>query len=1481
MPASGETGFEGLLRDAVAKVIGRRLNLVKSGAQKGADAGTDAQDGAPFVVVEAKRYGEKTPLALDELKGKLVEAIHSRPELDVYIFGATREISRDDQDELVAVGGHEGVGVAFVDWPDSATILPPVAVLCALVPEAVLYRLDAATQAQIQADLDAILADVRFQQDSKTLVDRLTRPDMGYLAASRTVATWLRGALGSRNAAVARFGNLVNLLDPDIRRVERPRLVVALDGWWRLPSVPLALLGDEGVGKSWVPLAWWHERAGAEGIDLPLTLVISATDVADIDVEGLVARLLAKRTGVRDEAFWKRRLKLWLEVPSEKPRIVLIFDGLNENWTFQGWARLLACLHDEPWSGKAAVVLTCRPDHWNTALSGVKALKPPPLLQNMGPFDDGELKALLAMHGLTPDDFVAALLPLLKVPRYCELAIRHRQAVAESGDITLERLIYEDWKDRLHRRGSDIPIGDTEFHQFIAGLGKRLRERVADGEPFELSVTRQGLTAELGSDSGYGPEKLAGAISEIVDGRWMELVNGNRHRFVLNKSLTTYALGMALVDHLRQMTDQGLSDRLAEFIEPLREQDLLVGLMRAAVTVALADDTCSRNLRRLLIDKWFRRQNFQQVDFETFWRLLPQDVEAFFSVAEETWLHRQVGVHDDEVLIKSFSNAAERWPAAGRRIADWCAKWLGTYWADPREGMVIGYDPKADGVEQRRIETLGRRQSWDAIADQISPAVPVRAGIDGRVSWLACRILGVLSYTPRSTFVPALTAWAVSRAIMGPGVEYDQVAWILRLPRAEDDSAYLDAIVCEARRLLALNHPVATEAARKLLAALGTPEAARMAESLPHEVHGGWSWPTTVTADEASGRLTWDYDKALGKPRSAEAPLSAACDLNKYAVNPRWYLSNDDADKLAALANETDVTRLWLIGGNSSERIALEDAEAALARWAPTSLGALYRRLFAEAPKRAGEALNQIAWNFPAHLFLLSKNEIAAVATAEQHEPTDKKRYGWAILTLTLAALVEKSSSEQIAFYAGQPEGPNFDSKHEQILTPPTAEDFVEIARYLDPNASMEWLRGWLWYLKHSDLRAMPPGYPALVPLLTHPALEVRRATLEVVCRSSDEVLAEVLFDSQWQCTQDMDRKEAIFGSLALTEAAKSRPAAEIRRRIDPLAWGFLARRDNISDESLDAFAGQVQQWIYDDLCGNRASSSYGQDGFNLEVPCELLTERRGDQVVAWLQPLISGERKPRFGMFTDSFPYIDLCRGLLRYRPEEGAKLWTRMRDHYDRGIVRRADFTLLPFEAPDSDPVRHLRDNACQRAKTDEELGNIATAVIRHDRQEWLIDYIRGELAGAATQSAGRTARGLWLAGMLDFSDAADALWRDERDAPPGPGWLTEVYNQARYEYRRNKWAHHWLDAFLSERDRDRAFGFHRLFVKSADHRAFGWAPKRVGDVLSTLPRPWLTHWSLSWEELKKAAEERDKKWKDQLFGDKISSHVHWPWR
>jgi hypothetical protein len=359
---------------------------------------------------------------------------------------------------------------------------------------------------------------------------------------------------------------------------------------------------------------------------------VSARDIRDEDAEHLVARLLTKRAGIGDEEFWLKRLHHWRRAGTDRPQILLVIDGLNQNWLKKDWADFLQPLYESGWAGLFAVLLSSWPDHW-AELQRLAPLSPPPTEIQVGPFDDDELGGLLELHGCNRQTFSREMLNIMKVPRLSLLALEQREALAASGDITPERLAYEDWKHRINRKGTQVGISDEELKAFVRDLGSELRTSI-DSAIF----TRKKLCELLGKDSGKGRDDLLSTVGELIAGRWLQ--EGDKpHHFRINRELAPFALGVTLAFELRGALDEaGAAQRIAEFLDPFKAQRLGVAILRAATTAALLDPEVGRPARRAILGRWISEQNFSPVDFEAYWRIIGLDTELVCQFAEEMWL---------------------------------------------------------------------------------------------------------------------------------------------------------------------------------------------------------------------------------------------------------------------------------------------------------------------------------------------------------------------------------------------------------------------------------------------------------------------------------------------------------------------------------------------------------------------------------------------------------------------------------------------------------------------------------------------------------------------------------------------------------------------------------------------------------------------------------------------------------------------------
>lgn len=1485
LAATGPKGFEGFARDLLIAATGHRFHLLKSGPQAGVDAMTEPLANGLVIGFEGKRYGAATRLGLDELKAKLIDAARSHIGLDLWVLATTRPIDASDRRALHALGDEEGVAVDVLDWDNHPAQLPALAVLWAAAPY---VTKDYFSESEnLEQALSELRADPRFSGELDRQLQNLKRPDIGFDNARRHSIGYLEGILQDRQSAKAQLRSPANLLEASAKRVRR-RVESTIQNWWdQKRANPLVILGDEGVGKTWALLSWWISFVdGKEVAEIPLTLVVAAQDIGEHSGASLIVDRLARLVQLRSHNFWERRLVQWKEHRTPFPKILLIIDGLNQHFSYRRWSDLLQPLLARQWTGQVAVAITCRPDHWQNQLLELADLQPHPHIVTLGPFDGPELDEVLSLNGLTQNDLSPALLDLIRIPRLCQLAIERREEMEESGDITRWRLILEDWKHRLSIRGTDIGITDKEFRSLVSRLGSKLRIEA----PSDSSVSRREIIQPILDESLRPPESLMGVISEVVDGRWLEPTS-RAHRFKVRAELAPFALAIALIDHLTAAREgRAYEDEFAYFFDPLKGQDNGAEILRAAVTIGLLDDSCGHPLRIFLLRKWLNEQNLTDEDFDTFWRLIGSAPDIFLDFAESMWLEHSTGL-PDEMLIDALARACEQRPVL-EAVASRATRWLAKYRTDPLAWMFGGRDPDPPRSERVKVETIRRRKLWDEIDSNPFASIPLSEAESDDFHWVGTRVVAVLSRLPRLPFVPALTSWAVSRSIMAWELEYDEVAWLLRL-NDQDAADVARALLDVCNQLIAIPSIVCQDAARMLLECLATPPAATRVRSLPVRQRYGFRRRSTISVDDLTNIIVWNHRSALSAPRSKDLPLAAATDLQYEASDPSLNLSKDDRTILVELVTRSDPSRFWLHhGGRTSEDHTLEDAAPALWRWAPAAYADFIRSIFSSATNRSPEQLKGLAYRLPEYVFLMDDEQLLLLertvdvdqAISSQDASGQRELFPW--INLRLGQIWKKSSSAQIAAMTRWPSGPQLLRDWDAILPPPKSSDFADISKRLEQSTSTEELTSWLGYLTVIDLSEMPQGFPILLSLSEHPDSNVRALALQVIYQSEDRSLWEQIRHGSWQaCPEESSSASASsardrengYGSLILAEGATGEENESLVARVHNEALGILSINPNVRRDWGDAFAQSVQQDIAYAL-GQPSSHRISSLSLNDRKAYDKLVQWRGDDVSEWVRPLLTSSKSLVRGFSVREAHLTDLCRSFLKFRPEEGAILWRHLSYALDRSGVRDEELRLLPIKAPDHAAILDLRQLVLEQATNDLHLWWIATAATAHDRVDWLIASIRRDLAAT---SAGKIARALTLAGMLDNEMKERELWSGELVSwyPPS-GWLSRVYNLAAWRFDRNAHARHWLNAFISERERDLAFGHFALFRSCADRRTLHWGGRLFGHVKSGLPDAWKAHWRLIWPDLRSACDREDDKLKGTLFGTKVGTSIQAPW-
>ena len=518
------------------------------------------------------------------------------------------------------------------------------------------------------------------------------------------------------------------------------------------------------------------------------------------------------------------------------------------------------------------VIVSCWPNWWKDSLHDLANLAPKPIEITVDGFNDTELNWLLSAMNVERSEIAWAVLDLMRVPRLSSLVAKHRERLKESGDVTAERVIYEDWKDRIERRGPRTGLSDLEMKEFVAKLGRELQQQI------DRPLPRRAILEKLTEQSGKSKLELQPAVNELTSGAWLK-TGDNSNTLKVAPNRIPFVLGAALIAHLRGQTDRSaVESSIAEFLDPLKAHRLGAAILRAATTIALIDDQTSQSLRETLLARWLDERNFGVNDFEAFWRLAGLDPNMFLDLAEARWLARATDTLRDEALIKSFANAAE-FSSFAPDLKTRLTKWLGTAWPDPMVGAVLGRIDRTHPDSNRRATTTRScHEAWVS-SNTAQSFVPIQLDDDEGWSWLSPRALAILSFTKRAAFACVLEAWALSRAVMQQARHSDEVAWLLRF-NCDDTSPTMEVVRNLISRLEVQKHPTCNQAATFLKSAMSHVQQTRVplvldevSEKPPEKLN-----VSSLDADElyeAARRLFTRHDWGKYDPESSAALANA------------------------------------------------------------------------------------------------------------------------------------------------------------------------------------------------------------------------------------------------------------------------------------------------------------------------------------------------------------------------------------------------------------------------------------------------------------------------------------------------------------------------------------------------------------------------------------------------------------------------------
>ena len=408
--AATREGFEALGAAVIDELSGGMIRLMPSGDQQGVDGVSSEAASGPRRAMQAKRYRDRTALKLGELLSEMDRASEAFTELETWVLVTTRTLFAKEKEALARHAETLGWTFISLDW-GVASGVPLLAAACAATPAVDALLFDSAAR----RELAALRAGDLWRNPAADLVARLSAPRAGFIPAQHAAAVALQTLYDDPIAARHRAGPSPALLT-EAPPVVRTQVQTDIGDWWSADEPILALLGGEGVGKTWAALEGLRLLAGRPEGPLPLIISSETARHSPDALAAVVAALveLGEEAGVRvrePARYWRRKLLLWRT--GGGAAILVLVDGLDEAMEVR-WPKFLASLLEARWNGLFRLVVTCREDEWagdvglgNGELGGARAVTIPN-------FSVDERDAFLTGRGVVladvSDDVLAACL---------------------------------------------------------------------------------------------------------------------------------------------------------------------------------------------------------------------------------------------------------------------------------------------------------------------------------------------------------------------------------------------------------------------------------------------------------------------------------------------------------------------------------------------------------------------------------------------------------------------------------------------------------------------------------------------------------------------------------------------------------------------------------------------------------------------------------------------------------------------------------------------------------------------------------------------------------------------------------------------------------------------------------------------------------------------------------------------------------------
>ena len=615
--ATGDDGFEGLVRTALSEIAGIPFRPAGSGPQSGVDGkSTYADDGISF---ECKRYvGD---IRNESVTSKIGDLFVEGSDIDLWVLCATSQIKSQLADKVHKFSTRSAISTLILDW--SGIGLPPLAVALAMasakVQDFLRNHIEAPESlAKAKDALTVVENDPAFKGHAEKIRAILSEPTLGMATARQANAEWLKDTFSSRQLARERLGQFLSPSDEANGAIRsRDNLVTKLHPFLTGESSReiLCVIGGEGNGKSWLVAQGWLSVE-----EKPLMVILNPNAFDDTaeqnDVQELLISALIEQTGdhasgtIKDK--WDRILDRWRKHPAERLRLAVLIDGVNQR-PEKDWTLIAEKLASELDQIGGQLIVTVRTEYYQDRVQG--RLTVAFEKREIPEWIEHERNEILAARGIVATNLQPNIAVLLLNPRLLGIALELLEDtdIACLKELSVNHLLFK----HIRANERDVPVQQSasEFVLRLRNHADKVISRISDSHGDDPTVFEYDLQA-------------------VAEGRFYRTVGGYPSRYKLDEDGLILALGFAVIDRLYSVsrTDCDLDEAVEEIIEPIAALDRTANVVLAALTVTCLDSGDPK-IAATLIRVFADLQNPDVDEFNPFARLARTHPASFTEAA--------------------------------------------------------------------------------------------------------------------------------------------------------------------------------------------------------------------------------------------------------------------------------------------------------------------------------------------------------------------------------------------------------------------------------------------------------------------------------------------------------------------------------------------------------------------------------------------------------------------------------------------------------------------------------------------------------------------------------------------------------------------------------------------------------------------------------------------------------------------------------